>query len=256
MCLIVVAVDVHPDFPLVLVANRDEFYARPTLPLHFWAETPELLAGMDVQHGGTWAGWHRKGRFAALTNIRRPQALTPGKRSRGELPLRYLQQEEHASAFARSLQGVKEEFAPFNLLVGGRDGLSFLSSDAEEAQPLAAGVHGLSNAALNTPWPKVEHARARLAEALDTPGPLAFGRLFGCLERTLPFPDDDLPDTGVGLAWERRLSPPFIVSEDYGTRSTIALLARPEGEVILAERWYPDALGPRVFRQRTYVLMS
>jgi len=252
MCLVVVAVDEHSRYPLIVIANRDEFYARPTVPLHAWDEQPSLLAGKDVLHGGTWAGWHREGRFAALTNIRRPQAMASGKRSRGELPLEYLQQRCDLDDFVQKLRNCRGDYAPFNLLVGGVEGLSYLSSDTLEPVALRRGVYALSNASLDSPWPKVIHAREKLTRALASSGPLEPESLFACVGRAQSFPDDELPDTGVGLAWERILSAPFIVSPDYGTRSTLLLLADREGGATLTERSFHATLGPAIYHQRTY----
>lgn len=252
MCLIVLAVDVHPDFPLVVVANRDEFYARPSAPLHAWGEPMGVWAGKDMSHGGTWAAWSRDGRFAALTNIRRPDALQPGSRSRGELPLRYLQQGVSNEDFFQELAESRNSYAPFNLICGQWDALYHLSSDAMEPQPLQSGLHGLSNATLNTPWPKVTASRDSLQAYLgevERPEPDA---LFDCLKAREVFPDSELPDTGVGLEWERTLSPQFIVSEAYGTRSTMVVMMDRTGSVTLSERNYVPRGGPETYSQRTF----
>jgi len=253
VCLIVVAIEKHPLYPLVLVANRDEFYSRPTAPLHAWPQAPLLRAGQDLEYGGTWAGWHADGRMALLTNVRRPDARHTGHRSRGEIPLRYLLGEHAPEDFALQLRAGRGEYAPFNLLFGTAAQLYYLSSDDPSPCPLAAGVHGLSNAALNTPWPKVEHARQGIEELLATSLPLSPQRLFATLERTEPFPDRQLPETGVGIAWERVLSPPFIVSPSYGTRSTTLLLVDRCGGATLIERRYREQGGPQWYHQRTFV---
>jgi len=253
MCLIVVAIEKHPLFPLVMVANRDEFYSRPTAPLHAWPQVPAVWAGQDLQYGGTWAGWHDDGRLALLTNVRRPDALHTGHRSRGEIPLRYLTGEQSLEAFASQLRVGLADYAPFNLLFGTWNRLYYLSSDHPEPSPLGAGVHGLSNAALNTPWPKVEHARQGVAKILSGPVPPDAQSLFAALERTEPFPDSQLPATGVGIAWERVLSPPFIVSSSYGTRSTTLVMVDRRGVATLVERRYRTQGGPEWFHQRAFM---
>jgi len=254
MCLIVLAVRQHPDYPLIILANRDEFYQRPTAPLHRWAESPEVWAGKDLQHGGTWACWHATGRFAALTNIRRPGAMYDGKRSRGELPLEFLRQQGDPEEFAHSLSGMADEFAPFNLLYGTSEQLYYSTSDALDPIPIEEGIHGLSNASLDVPWPKVEHVRGQLGSCLSKAGPITTEALFDCMLRVDAFPDEQLPETGVPLAWERILSSPFIVSEEYGTRSTLLIRVGRDRQLTLSERTYQPHCGPALFHERTFVL--
>jgi len=256
MCLIVLAIEKHPEYPLVILANRDEFYQRPTRPLHAWPEAPEMLAGKDLEKGGTWAAWHRDGRFAALTNIRRPGALQSGLRSRGEIPLEFIRRQISPVAYARQIEGMTDEYAPFNMIYGSVEQLYYISSDALTPIPLEKGFHGLSNAALDKQWPKVAYACRRLEECLRTSSHVSTEALFECMLRVKPFPDEKLPETGVPKEWERTLSAPFIVSKEYGTRSTLLLLVDREGRLQLSERTYKRNLGPRFFSERTYLQAS
>lgn len=223
MCLITLAWQSHPDYPLIVAANRDEFYGRPTLPARFWPEAPQLLAGRDLAAGGTWLGVTRQGRFAALTNYRDPAAPV-GERSRGLLVSAFLQGEDSPMAYARQVAAVGEHYGGFNLLLGNREELVIVGNRGTSPQRLSPGIHGLSNHLLDTPWPKVEKAKAGLVQALSRPVPET---LLALLADAGPAADASLPDTGVGLAMERMLSPLFIHTPQYGTRaSTVLVLGR------------------------------
>lgn len=238
MCLIVFAYDCHPEYRFILAANRDEFYRRPTAAAAFWPDCPDVLAGRDLEAGGTWLGITRSGRFAALTNYRDPATHMDGNRSRGQLVQAYLC---GRSSPAEYLAGVRESghlYNGFNLLVGDAGGLWYYSNRGGDAQPVAAGIHGLSNHLLNTPWPKVARAKAGLAVCL-TAG-IAAEPLFALLGDRTAAADDELPATGVGLAWERLLSPVYIASPDYGTRSSTVLTIDRRGQAAFHERSWPD----------------
>lgn len=224
MCLIAVAWQAHPDYPLIMVANRDEFHARPAAPARFWEEAPEVLAGRDLSAGGTWMGITRQGRFAALTNVREP-GMPKGERSRGLLVSAYLLGDSSPEAYAEQVAAEGAAYSGFNLLVGDADSLWWVSNRGEGPVRLGPGVHGLSNHLLNSPWPKVELARRGLQAQLQSPDPEA---LFALLADERRAADADLPQTGVGLDMERLLSSPFIRSSLYGTRSSTVLLAGHE----------------------------
>lgn len=220
MCLIALAWQVHADYPLLVAANRDEFHARPSAPARFWPETPALLAGRDLAAGGTWLGVTRTGRFAALTNYRDPQA-PKGKKSRGLLVSDFLQAEADPLAYAEAVVAAGEQYGGFNLLLGTPRELVVVSNRGMPPRRLAPGVYGLSNHLLDTPWPKV--AKARRALQAELAAPSAEG-LLALLADAEPAADAELPDTGVGPAMERLLSPLFIQSPQYGTRASTALL--------------------------------
>ncbi|WP_137974666.1 NRDE family protein [Pseudomonas sp. F(2018)] len=251
MCLIVFAWRPRHPQPLVLAANRDEFYERATLPLGEWEDAPGVYAGRDLLAGGTWLGVTAEGRFAALTNIRDPRQPR-GERSRGELPLEYLRGEMDAEAFLAELAPRLEQYSGFNLLLGDRRALYFFNSELAEVRRLMPGVYGLSNADLDTPWPKVLRATAALANTLDDPQPANLLALLG--DRQQP-PRVLLPDTGVGVDWEMLLATVFIVGPGYGTRASSALVLHGDGGVRLMERSFGSGgellgevdlrLGPR-----------
>lgn len=237
MCLILLAYRQHPDYPLILAANRDEFYQRPSRAADFWEDAP-ILAGRDLQQGGTWLGLSRRGRIAAVTNYRDPAAPS-GPRSRGELPTRCLTAESVPAAIAE-LKQEADQYSGFNLLAGGLDGLYYLSNRDPagiEPQCLTPGVHGLSNHLLNSPWPKLERARLQMQQLLDSPQ-LAPEPFFDLLKDSTPAPDDQLPDTGVGLAMERFLSSIFIAGPHYGTRASTVILISRQGEATFVEQSY------------------
>lgn len=238
MCLIVFAWRPEHAVPLVLAANRDEFHERPTLPLAEWQDVPGLYAGRDLQAGGTWLGVTATGRFAALTNIRAPIQVQ-GSHSRGELPATYLRGEQTPEAFLHDLVTRLDQYSGFNLLLGDRQQLWFLNAQERQPRRLAAGLYGLSNATLDSPWPKVERLKDALAKRL---GKADAQQLLDMLGDDRRATDDELPDTGIGLEWERLLSSPFIRSPGYGTRASSLLRLSADGLVELWERRF-DADG-------------
>ncbi|MGM3389377.1 NRDE family protein [Stutzerimonas stutzeri] len=239
MCLIVFAWRPQHSVPLIVAANRDEFYDRPSLPLGHWQDAPGVVGGIDLQGGGTWMAVTERGRFAALTNIRDPSAPT-GSRSRGELPAQYLRGDLSPEAYLIEVSGFLEHYSGFNLLVGDRDELWYLNSREATPRKLAAGVYGLSNAALDSPWPKLRRARAALQGCLDT---ASCETLLQLLSDPSTAEDEELPDTGVSQELERLLSSVFIASADYGTRASTVIIRHADGSTEVVERSF-DAKGP------------
>ena len=247
MCLILAANDVHPDYRLVVAANRDEFYDRPAEPVAWWADEPRVLAGRDLQSGGTWLGVTRGGRFAAITNYREPGRMDPDAPSRGGLVLASLTDDRGPARFMEEVQQVAGAYNGFNLLAGDLHGL-WICSNRDDAQQIriGKGVFGLSNHLLNTPWPKVAGGTAELESALDLQGDALVERLLEVLaDRTVP-PDDDLPETGVGLEMERLLGSRFIVSPIYGTRASYVVLIGRNDRVTFVEQIFDlgEPAGP------------
>lgn len=232
MCLIVFAWRPGHPQPLVVAANRDEFYARPTQPLSHWADAPGVYAGRDLEAGGTWLGVGPAGRFAALTNIRDPDQPL-GQRSRGELVSGFLTGTQPIEAYLDQVASRASEYSGFNLLLSDGQQLAYLS--AREATPrlLDTGVYGLSNAGLDTPWPKLLKARAALQAKLHEPQPEALLTLLADSQQAA---ESELPETGVGMATERLLSSVFIASQSYGTRASTVLLVSADGSRQLVER--------------------
>jgi uncharacterized protein with NRDE domain len=248
MCLIIVAWQVHPEFPLVVAANRDEFFKRPTAPLAFWPGG-RILAGRDMEAGGTWMGITVDGRFAALTNYRAPEIHRDGLASRGRLVADFLTAGVSPKSWLDDQRQHVAKYNPFNLLAGDRDGIGCLSSVSKEVRWLEPGVYGLSNHLLDTPWPKVETAKSALSQALaalpdDKP-------LFDLLRDDTIHPDDALPRTGVSLEWERLLSAAFVKAPGYGTRSsTVMKVSRGNTPTMDEQTWLEDGLPGKRSRFR------
>ena len=236
MCLVLLALDHHPRWRLVVAANRDEFFARPTAPADFWADDPNVLAGRDLREGGTWMGVTRTGRFAAVTNVREPGRYRTDAVSRGFLVSNFLRSRAAPENFVRGLAPYGGEYNGFNLLLGDRGQLVYFTNREPEAWELDAGVYGLSNARLDTPWPKVVRGKEDLRRALEGPDDALESALFASLALRDPAPDAALPQTGVGAERERALSAAFIVTPEYGTRCSTVLLVGHDGEVRFTER--------------------
>ncbi|MBT9523435.1 MAG: NRDE family protein [Dechloromonas sp.] len=235
MCLIVVGWRVHPDFPLVVAANRDEFYARPTAPLGRWPDAPEVIGGLDLEAGGTWLGISQSGRFAAVTNVREP-GMAKGAQSRGGLTRGFLTARSSAAEYATEIDG--NQYSGFNLLLGDGDTLVYCSNRDGQPRPLAPGIYGLSNHLLDSPWPKLLAARQRFAEALSRlPDESAF---FELLADQAIVADENLPSTGVPIEWERLLSAIFVKSESYGTRASTLVWQDAGGNITVHE----NSFGP------------
>ncbi len=247
MCLILFAWRCHPGYRLILAANRDEYFERPTAPLAFWPDQPEILAGRDLQAGGTWFGLTRDCRFAAVTNYRDPATFTATALSRGRLPVDYLRSGLAPRQFCTASEQQWPKYNGFNLLVGDGDSLVYASNRCpEQALEVAPGIHGLSNHLLDTPWPKVTRGTAALGRLLDDRAAIEPDELFSLLEDSRQPPDDDLPETGINLEWERLLATIMISGRDYGTRSSLALIMHDDGSVSCTERTFSHSpAGPR-----------
>lgn len=238
MCLILFAYRAHADYPLVLIANRDEYYARPTRDAHWWDDAA-VFAGRDLDAGGTWLGVDRGGRLAAVTNVREPGGMRAGKRSRGDLTREYLAGATPARDYLQRVDAHASEFAGFNLLVGEVDSLWFYSNRAHEIRAIEAGIFGISNGAFDEPWPKLDSGKRELADRLA--GPVDEARLMDILTDQGLAEDHELPSTGVTLDVERMLSSRFIRSPEYGTRACTVLLFDNQGRIFFTEQNFPDA---------------
>src|SRR5699024_6165313 len=238
MCLINFQLGAHPNYKLIVAANRDEFYGRPTASAHFWEDEPNLLAGRDLKGMGTWLGITKEGRFAALTNIRDPEENLNEKKSRGEILRNYLAGEMTPELFLEDLKKEKDQYAGFNLLVGSPEQLLYFNNRKAQTETIKVGVHGLSNHYLNTPWPKVVKGKKMLGDYAAKNSEIDPEMLFEILANSEEAPDESLPQTGVRMAFERKLSPLFIQTSDYRTRASTVLLIDKENNVTFIERTY------------------
>lgn len=247
MCLILFAYKMHPVYKLVVAANRDEFYKRPTAPVHFWEDHPDILAGRDLEKMGTWMGVTKSGRFAALTNYRNPKEAADGKRSRGELVANVLLYPGDLKVFMKDAEKNKHLYPGYNLLAGDSENLYYISNAGGELQRLEPGIYGLSNHLLNTDWPKVKTGKEEMAKIIKGGREELVEQLLGLLQTSDPAPDELLPNTGVPFEMEKMLSPLFIKSDGYGTRSSTIMLMT-DADIHYFERVFtPSGSTDRVF---------
>lgn len=246
MCLILLALHARPDLPLIIAANRDEFYARPTAPAALWPDAPQVLAGRDLQEGGTWLGITRSGRWAAVTNFREAAPPRPGASSRGRLVGDFLLGHLTPAEYLAGVRRHGDDYNGFNLFLGDPDEVYWFSNRAPahslSARPLEPGVYGLSNHLLDTPWPKVEHGKEGMRRAVASdasPEDL----LHTLLDRTLA-DDADLPVTGLPADLERAMSAAFIAGAEFGTRCSTVIHRAADGHICFLERSFvpPDTV--------------
>lgn len=239
MCLISLAFKVHPRYPLILIANRDEMYSRPSRQAQFWIEEgyPDILAGKDLEAGGTWLGTHRNGKWAALTNYRNFENTKDHAPSRGELVLDFLKQETSPKEYLEDIKKNGGEYNGFNLLLGAEKEIFHYSNISDAMTQLGPGVHGLSNALFNTPWPKSQRANRGLKAVLKEEI-VPTDSLFEILKDLTPAEEGQLPNTGLPLVMEKAVSSVFIQSENYGTRCSTLLLVKQDGEKEFYERTF------------------
>ena len=240
MCLLAFAWQTHHDQPLIFAGNRDERHARATAAAQPWSDMPRVIAGRDLEAGGTWVGVSAGGRFAVVTNFR--AGLNPPKspRSRGKLTADFLAGDLPPARYLERLRPQAQEYGPFCLLVGDAHELHFFSNRGGPAGPVAPGVHGLSNHLLDTPWPKVELSKQRLGSLLEQ-GAVTNDALFRLLSDRTPADEAKLPDTGIGRELERQVSSPFVLNPRYGTRCS-TLIRLGAGSLRITERRF-DAEG-------------
>jgi uncharacterized protein with NRDE domain len=235
----------HPSYRLILAANRDEFYERPSTPADFWKYYSHVLAGRDLKNKGTWLGVTRYGKLAAVTNYRNPSTYRSDALSRGRLVSRYLTGNQKPDDYLKNIASQVDKYNGFNLLLGDDHDLFIFSSHGGK-QKLKAGIYGLSNHLLDTSWPKVRRSKRMLKAALEEKGDALEKELFALLaDRRVPS-DSKLPSTGIGLEWERLLSTIFIESPIYGTRSSTILLVGKNRRVKFVEKVFDGQRQPWV----------
>ena len=238
MCLVVFAWKVHPDYPLILAANRDEYHARPAQEAHWWPDRPDILAGRDLQAGGTWLALSRSGRFATVTNYREAQKQRPGLRSRGEIATQYSGSNSSAYDFVAALDG--DRYAGVSVLVADGDSICYRSNRNDTAVSLSPGIYGLSNASLDTPWSKLLRTKDALAERIAD-GNINPTELLRLLADRSPAPHEEIDAGAMPYKMARAVTAPFIVTDDYGTRCSTTVLVGAEGRIQFCERRYgPD----------------
>lgn len=238
MCLINFQFKSHPEYKLIMAANRDEFFERPTEKAHFWKSKPYLLAGRDLKGMGTWLGITKQGRFAAVTNIYHPSEELAGKKSRGDLIRDYLTSKATPEDFLMQLKHAQHEYAGFNLMVGSPERLVYINNVEGEIEDIPAGTHGLSNHFINTPWPKVVTGKKLLQDVVKNQETVDPDQLLDILAHSKEAKEEELPRTGANLELEKKLSPIFINTPHYGTRSSTIVLVDKNNHVTFIERTY------------------
>lgn len=252
MCLVVIALGIHPKFPLVLASNRDEFFERPTEGLHVWDKEPKILAGKDLKAGGTWLGVNAFGKLAFLTNVRNlKKPPHPNPKSRGELVFRFLESDGNFSLndYAKEVHSAKDNFEGFNLFLFDGKEAAALGGDPFSIQAVGTGFHAVSNASWNTHWPKTDKLQSQMQTILsqwieaDLSQSEIESQIFVCLnDAELVKEEKRLPDTGIGIERERYLSSVRIKTPHYGTRaSTLVFYGKESVEMI--ERSFSDPLS-------------
>ncbi len=236
MCLILFSYKLHPDYQLVLAANRDEFYDRPTASLDYWSDHLDVLAGRDLKGNGTWLGVTRSGRLAAVTNYRDTTAHIKNAPSRGILIRDFLTANSSPEHYLKAVSKKSKAYNGFNVIAGDPSGLYYYSNRASGVRQLQPGLYGISNHLIDTAWPKIRRGKDLLQDQLNGREKIDIEKIWRILaDRWLPA-DKALPNTGVGLEWERILAPLFISSPDYGTRSSSIVLVKYSGRITFMER--------------------
>ncbi len=240
MCLIFLSFNQHPDYPLIIAANRDEFYDRPATPIGLWPDYKNVLAGKDLTGGGTWLGVTKSGYFAMLTNYRDMSSIKANAPTRGKLVLDYLAGEFDAATYLKALDASANLYNGYNIILGTLDDPWYYSNQNHELFRLGTGLYGLSNALLDTKWPKVASGKERFKQIIAETA-LDFEAIFSLMfDKTLA-PDDQLPETGIGFEKEKLLSSRFIEMPGYGTRNTTVLVKDKHNNVQVVERTYTSA---------------
>ena len=238
MCLLLIANKIHQDYKLIIAANRDEFYDRPALKASFREESPELLAGKDLEGGGTWLGITKTGRFSAITNYRDfNREIKKNAPTRGKLTVDFLLGNDNPEKYSKVLREKAQEYNGYNLVYGFIDELYYYSNETNLVVKLEPGLYGLSNALLNTPWPKVTESKTKVSELISSED-FTKENLFEILADNTTADEEQLPDTGIGAEREKALSSNFIRTPQYGTRCSTVILVDKNDNVSFTERTF------------------
>jgi len=241
MCIILVAIGKSAAFPFVLAANRDEFYQRPSHPAHFWPESPQLLAGRDLEANGTWLGITHGGKIAAVTNHHDPNSINKAPRSRGALVSDYLQSEQTVEQFAASLRNTQHQYNGFGLLFGDLQRLHYQSNKTALTTTLGCGIHALGNSLLNAPWPRAQAGKQRLYRALAQEQALLVEKLFQLLVDQHPIEPPEQRSGRIASQWKHPADLPiFVQSNNYGTRASTIILVDRDANVLFEEKTYAE----------------
>ena len=240
MCLIFMSFKTHPDYKLIVAANRDEFYNRKTAPAHFWTDYPHVLGGRDMEASGTWLGVNRQGKVSMITNYRDFKNIRHDAPSRGHLVSGYLTGNTEPEMYMRAVEMRGAMYNGFKLIAGTPDKLYYYSNYKHGVELIAPGLHGLSNHLLNTQWPKVRKGLDKMRPLMNTKI-IDADMLLDALYDAEIAGDDELPDTGLGIEQERMLSSMFIKGSEYGSRSSAVLFIDRAETVFLKERVYDPA---------------
>lgn len=252
MCLIFLSINQHPTYKLIIAANRDEFYNRKTAPADFWKDHPQILGGRDLEALGTWMAMTKSGKISMVTNYRDPKNIDPKAPSRGQLVTDYLLGEKNPENYLSEIEQSNKKYNGFNLITGNANQLFYFSNYRQGVEKIQPGFYGLSNHLLNTPWPKVQRGKEKLKSILRQSA-IQPTELFQFLYDDHRAPDDQLPETGIGLERERALSSMFIKTTGYGTRCSTVILVDHQDNVEFTERVYD--LNTFQFTDRSYQFM-
>ena len=239
MCLITFSYKTHPFYKLIVAANRDEFYERPTRPAQFWTQEqlPNILAGKDLKANGTWMGVSKNGKWGDLTNFRDPSNINEDAPTRGDLVLDFLKSDLNERAYLKEVKENRKKYNGFNLLIGSENSLYHFSNETNSVTEIEPGIHGVSNALLNTSWPKLDQAKKDLKNITLSEN-FSKEELFNILKNPEKAPDEKLPSTGIPYEWEKAISSIFIKTDNYGTLCSTILLVDYEGNAEFIERRY------------------
>lgn len=238
MCLITISYNVSEDYPLIIAANRDEYFARPSLPADYWEDAPEVLGGRDLEKKGGWFAVNKSGRLAAVTNYRGMDEVDPEAQSRGLLVSRFLNDSQNTETYLQQCIETRSEYSAFNLLLGDKTGLYFLSSREAQFQKLKSGIYGISNGDFDSDWPKLRRCKQQFKKITGTMTEINHEFFLQMLADQFVPEDSELPQTGVGLELERMLAPVFIRGVEYGTRTSTVLSRSRSNMISLTERNY------------------
>ena len=237
MCLFLFAWKMHPKYSLIAVANRDEYHDRPSLPIERWTDHPQVIAGRDLKHYGTWMGVTDSGKWSVVTNFREASDKDNVKNSRGDLTKKFLIGNQTPHAYASSIFSSLDSYNGFNLLAGDTSSIHYISNrqpltESKTSAIRKPGIYGLSNHLLNTNWPKVSEGKKALQRLISRHEAIEFATIVDLMSNREKPSDRELPMTGVPMDLERTLSPMFIKTPNYGTRATSMLLANEDGSKI------------------------